>query len=114
MMLPTVFSRIGTSTMYIFGGVNIIAIVIVWALYPETNQRTLEEMNMVFAADSIWNWEAEKNFKILSEQNVTVDARGRRRSTVAYDSEKFQVAPPDESTSTHETKVADEAVAGHP
>ncbi|KAL8871429.1 MAG: hypothetical protein Q9198_007423 [Flavoplaca austrocitrina] len=41
----------------------------VWALYPESNQRTLEEMNLVFAADSIWNWEAERNFKILKEQN---------------------------------------------
>ena len=99
--------------MYIFGGVNIIAIVIVWALYPETNQRTLEEMNMVFAADSIWNWEAEKNFKILSEENITVDAHGRRRSTVAYDVEKIPVAAPNESTSTHETTAADEAAAGH-
>jgi hypothetical protein len=40
----------------------------VWALYPETNQRTLEEINLLFAADSIWSWEAEKNFKNLQDQ----------------------------------------------
>lgn len=40
----------------------------IWALYPETNQRTLEEIDLLFASDSIWNWEAEKNFARLSEQ----------------------------------------------
>jgi hypothetical protein len=41
----------------------------VWALYPETNQRTLEEIDLLFASDSIWNWEAEKNFARLRDQN---------------------------------------------
>ena len=40
-----------------------------WALYPESNQRTLEEMDMLFASDSIWVWDAEPNFKILKEQS---------------------------------------------
>lgn len=40
-----------------------------WALYPESNQRTLEEMDMLFAADSPWVWDAEQTFKILREQN---------------------------------------------
>ena len=44
------------------------SIVMVWALYPEANQRTLEEMNLVFACESVWNWEAERNFQILREQ----------------------------------------------
>ena len=26
-------------------------------------------MNVVFASDSIWNWEAEKNYKLLHKQN---------------------------------------------
>lgn len=43
----------------------------VWALYPETNQRTLEEIDLLFASDSIWNWEAEKNFARLRAQGVT-------------------------------------------
>ena len=41
----------------------------VWVLWPETNQRTLEGMNLVFASDSIWSWEAEREFKVLMEQN---------------------------------------------
>lgn len=40
----------------------------VWALYPESNQRTLEEMDLLFAADTPWTWDAEKKFKELKEQ----------------------------------------------
>lgn len=69
MLLPTIFSKLHEKTLYIFGAVNVISIVAVWALYPESNQRTLEEMNLVFASDSIWTWEAEKNFARLKEEN---------------------------------------------
>lgn len=63
------FAALNEKTLYIFGICNIISIPMVYCLYPETNQRTLEEMNLVFASDSIWTWEAEKNFAILKEQN---------------------------------------------
>lgn len=56
-------------TLYIFGAVNVLSIVVVWALYPESNQRTLEEMDLVFASDSIWAWDAERNFAKLREEN---------------------------------------------
>ena len=36
---------------------------------------------MVFAADSIWNWEAEKNYKILMEENPDLVQAARRGST---------------------------------
>jgi hypothetical protein len=69
LLLPTIFQKLNEKTLYIFGVVNAFSILVVWALYPETNQRTLEEMNLDFAADSIWNWEAEKNYKILKKEN---------------------------------------------
>lgn len=69
LLLPTIFDRLKEKTLYIFGGVNILTIFVVWALYPESNQRTLEEMDLVFASDSIWTWEAEKNFARLKEEN---------------------------------------------
>ncbi|KAK1083234.1 hypothetical protein LTR33_003391 [Friedmanniomyces endolithicus] len=69
LLLPTIFAALNEKTLYIFGGVNALSILVVWALYPETNQRTLEEMNLVFAADSIWNWEAERNFAVLKAEN---------------------------------------------
>jgi hypothetical protein len=67
--LPTIFDALNEKTLYIFGAVNIACIVIVWALYPESNQRTLEEMDLVFACDSIWTWDAEKEFARLKAEN---------------------------------------------
>ena len=82
LLLPTIFARLNEKTLYIFGGVNVLSIIVVWAFYPETNQRTLEEMNLVFAADSIWNWDAEKNFAILKEENPDLVQAARRGSSV--------------------------------
>lgn len=67
--MPTIFNKLNEKTLYIFGAINTLSIVVVWAFYPETNQRTLEEMNLVFASDSIFNWEAEKAYKIFAEEN---------------------------------------------
>ena len=80
LLLPTIFAQLHEKTLYIFGGVNVLSILVVWALYPDTNQRTLEEMNLVFAADSIWNWEAEKNFALLKEQNPGLVHAARQAS----------------------------------
>lgn len=80
------FEALDEKTLYIFGACNAISIPMVWALYPETNQRTLEEINLVFTSDSIWNWEAERNFKILKEQNPEL-AHVEERSRSASESE---------------------------
>jgi hypothetical protein len=81
LLLPTIFAALSESTLYIFGGVNVLSIIVVWAFYPETNQRTLEEMNLVFASDSWWNWDAEKNYRILVEENPDLVQAARRGST---------------------------------
>ena len=61
------FSALGSKTLYIFGMCNIITLPMVYCLYPETNQRTLEEINLVFSSDSIWTWDAERNFKKMQD-----------------------------------------------
>lgn len=63
------FDALDEKTLYIFGICNIITIPMVYCLYPETNQRTLEEINLVFSSDSIWTWEAERNFEKLRLQD---------------------------------------------
>lgn len=82
LLLPYIFDRLHEDTYFIFGAVNVITIPIVWALYPESNQRTLEEMNLLFASDSIWNWEAERNFAVLKEQNPELVQAARRGNSV--------------------------------
>ena len=63
------FSAIEEKTLYIFAISNVISIPMVWALYPESNQRTLEDMNLLFAAPTPWNWDAEKTFARLKAEN---------------------------------------------
>jgi MFS family permease len=88
LLCPVMFDSIGEKTLYIFAACNVISIPMVWALYPETNQRTLEEIDLLFAADSIWNWEAEKNFARLKEQGVTSEDV----QSTATDAEKGSVS----------------------
>lgn len=79
--------------MYIFGVVNVLSIpigmsadasvglsqfigtnfVTVYALYPESNQRTLEEMDLLFAAPTPWAWDAEKMFARLKQEEAGVE-----------------------------------------
>jgi len=66
------FSSIDEKTLYIFAISNVITIPMVWALYPESNQRTLEEMDLLFAAKTPWNWDAEKRFAMLKEEHPEI------------------------------------------
>jgi hypothetical protein len=86
------FSAIGEKTLYIFGIANAISIPMVWALYPESNQRTLEEMDLLFAADTPWNWDAERNFKILMENSPELG-----RAVKVHDGDKGDVEDKPES-----------------
>lgn len=62
------FSSIGEKTLYIFGVANMLSLPMVWAFYPESNQRTLEEMDLLFEMDSWWNWDAERHFRSVRER----------------------------------------------
>lgn len=68
LLLPVCFDKIGEKTYYLFGIANVLSIPIVWALYPESNQRTLEEINLLFAASTPWNWDAEATFARLKKE----------------------------------------------
>lgn len=49
LLCPVMFSSIGEKTFYIFGACNILALPMVYCLYPETNQRSLEEVSTMFS-----------------------------------------------------------------
>jgi len=77
------FSAINEKTLYVFAASNVITIPMVWALYPESNQRTLEDMDLLFAAKTPWVWDAESTFARLKAENPgMVQALGRKGSVV--------------------------------
>ncbi|KAK2021799.1 general substrate transporter [Colletotrichum zoysiae] len=84
LLLPTIFEKLNEKTLYLFGAVNFVSIVVVWALYPESNQRTLEEMDLVFASDSIWAWDAEKEFARLKAENPALVRSARKGADAVY------------------------------
>ncbi|EEP81288.1 conserved hypothetical protein [Uncinocarpus reesii 1704] len=69
LLCPVMFDSIGEKTLYVFAISNVITIPMVWAFYPESNQRTLEDMDLLFAADSPWAWDAERTFAQLKHEN---------------------------------------------
>ena len=82
LLCPVMFKALNEKTYYIFAAANVITLPMVWALYPESSQRTLEEMDLLFAADSPWNWEAERNFRLLKEQNPELIQAAQRGESV--------------------------------
>jgi hypothetical protein len=85
------FSSINEKTLYIFAISNVITIPMVWALYPESNQRTLEEMDLLFAAKTPWNWDAEKRFAILRDEHPEI-AQAAHAGKVVHDPETGIIA----------------------
>ncbi|RSL66486.1 hypothetical protein CEP54_003673 [Fusarium duplospermum] len=83
LLCPVMFDNIGENTLHIFGACNLLAIPMVWALYPESNQRTLEEMDLLFAANTPWVWDAEKKFaELKAEKPELVTASGHGRGVI--------------------------------
>ncbi|KAL3436515.1 general substrate transporter [Aspergillus tetrazonus] len=82
LLCPVMFEAIGEKTLYVFAASNVIAIPMVWALYPESNQRTLEDMDLLFAADTPWVWDAEKTFARLKAENPGYIETAARKNSV--------------------------------
>ncbi|KAJ5970811.1 uncharacterized protein N7479_000729 [Penicillium vulpinum] len=83
LLCPVMFDAIGEKTLYVFAASNVITIPMVWALYPESNQRTLEDMDLLFAARTPWTWDAEKTFARLKAENPgMVQSLGRKGSVL--------------------------------
>ncbi|KAG8708034.1 hypothetical protein FRC08_000143 [Ceratobasidium sp. 394] len=96
LLTPVMFAAINEKTLYVFGACNVLSIPFVWAFYPETNQRTLEEMDLLFSADSIFAWEAEKAFARLQAEHPEVVHRAHtRESHIPHDSSSATLDPVD-------------------
>ncbi|KAI7858574.1 general substrate transporter [Circinella umbellata] len=66
---PPMITSLGWATFLVFAAFNFLTIPIVWALYPETASKTLEELDVVFSTKSMFVFRAEKELEKLKEQN---------------------------------------------
>ncbi|KAL1966266.1 hypothetical protein VTN77DRAFT_4619 [Rasamsonia byssochlamydoides] len=67
---PKMFGSLGPNAFYIHAVFNLLAIVIVYGVYPETSCRTLEEIDLLFASKTIWVWDTEKRFQELKLEHA--------------------------------------------
>ncbi|TCD66249.1 hypothetical protein EIP91_001612 [Steccherinum ochraceum] len=102
---PVMFSKIGENTLHIFGAVNFLSLPMVWALYPETANRTLEEMDLLFACDSPWVWHAEAHYQKMKAANAEIDHVGR----LAIKGGENSPPPLDDHGDSKEEEIPDKA-----
>ncbi len=68
-----------------------IAILIIYYFYPETSCRTLEEIDLLFASNTLWVWETEKRFRELKlEHQELVHGVDHRHRQVEEDLEEVK------------------------
>jgi hypothetical protein len=72
LLVPVWFQSISQYTFIIHACINFLTIPVVWAFYPETKGRTLEEMDLLFASDAPWVWEEEATFARMKAENLQV------------------------------------------
>jgi hypothetical protein len=62
LLCPIMFQSIGPWTLVVFAACSLSTLPMVYCLYPETNQRKLEDIEHLFNIKSPWNWDAERNY----------------------------------------------------
>lgn len=60
---PIMFDHLENRTYFLFAGLNLLWIPIVYLFYPETKDRTLESIAILFMPKSPFNWAAEKSWQ---------------------------------------------------
>ncbi|KAH7923026.1 general substrate transporter [Leucogyrophana mollusca] len=88
---PVMFNAIHENTLHIFGIVNILSIPMVWAFYPETANRALEEIDLLFASKSPFVWNEERHFRELKVKTLKDAISGESTPEVAAGSEEGKV-----------------------
>ncbi|KAI5121479.1 hypothetical protein M0805_003935 [Coniferiporia weirii] len=86
---PVMFAAIRENTLHIFGAVNFLTLPLVWAFYPETANRTLEEVDLLFATRSPFAWDEERNFQRLKEEARIARGKSRKEGAEVTPVETF-------------------------
>lgn len=86
------FSTLGFKTLIVFGVFNFLSLPLVYFFFPETKGRTLEEINLLFAAETPLASANEAEYhRLLNEAggNVAVAERRMMEQTDLTVDEKF-------------------------
>ncbi|ERT00300.1 uncharacterized protein SPSK_09021 [Sporothrix schenckii 1099-18] len=72
---PIMFAQLESRTYYLFAGLNLLWMPIVYLFYPETADRSLESIDALFSTSSPFNWNMEKAYQqhgdVLAEHPIS-------------------------------------------
>lgn len=67
-VIPILLDHLGWATFLFFGAMNIVVFPIVWLIYPEVAGKSLEDVSLLFASDSILASENVKEYHRLKSE----------------------------------------------
>lgn len=64
---PVMFAKLENRTYFLFAGLNLLWIPVVYLFYPETAGRSLESIGALFSTNSPFNWHMEQAYRNQGE-----------------------------------------------
>lgn len=102
LVIPSMFSALGWKTLIVFGCFNFASLPLVYYFFPETLGRSLEEVNLLFAAQSPWVQANEEEYQRRVADAARNVAAAERRLLEEIESKDGK----SDSTSDNETNVS--------
>lgn len=96
---PSIFATLENRAYFMFAGFNLLWVIIVYLIYPETKDRSLESIDILFIPKSPLYWASERSWRehnngdILAgrDSNVAEKARQLKGDTKSEVTEKHQI-----------------------
>jgi MFS family permease len=75
---PVMFGQLENRTYFLFAGLNLLWIPVVYLFYPETAGRSLESIEALFSTGSLFNWSMEQAYRdqgkmVSGKKDLTID-----------------------------------------
>jgi MFS family permease len=83
---PSIFAKLENRAYFMFAGFNLLWILIVYLIYPETKDRSLESINFLFVPKSPFYWAGERSYRDHHNGDILA---GRERE-VAEQASRFK------------------------
>jgi len=73
---PSIFAKLENRAYFLFAGFNLLWVIIVYLIYPETKDRSLESIDILFIPKSPFNWAAERSWREHHGGNILAGREG--------------------------------------
>ncbi|KAJ5669757.1 hypothetical protein N7462_010827 [Penicillium macrosclerotiorum] len=84
---PIMFGSLTSRTYFLFAGLNLLWVPIVFLFYPETRNRSLESIEALFSTPSPFHWKMEQAYQlhgdVLAEHGISKNSYDAGRSEVS-------------------------------